>query len=401
MIRLVRYNEDTDSVEPVEVQLPEPESTTTDGSADSNDAPSIDTYRQTVEPAWRKRFDDLASLLEPFCREHLDEKYLDLCLKLASEICHDGTPAGRGKAAGWAAGIVHAIGDVNFLNDPTFEPHMNLTDIGPHFGVSKATSGKRGREILDGMCITPMSREWLIGDPPTVEAAGGDSLMAMIDELVSMKMAGINPLTGKKAPWPVPRRRPPRCTAMLRLRIDLRHAKPPIWRRIEVPDSLSLNELHMLLQMAFNWYDGHLHSFDTADGWRFEPPAEFDDDVPSFGPPSIDEGLVFLCDLRDQLEEKLIYTYDFGDDWEHIVKLEKVTPVTTGQTPRPRCLAGRRAAPPEDCGGIWGYDHMLDVLANPDDEEHEELLEWIGGSWNAEAFDAEAIDREFAAAWRG
>jgi len=400
MIRLIRYNEATDSVEPIEVQIPQPDDDAADGSlTEPDDAPSIDSYRQTVEPAWRARFDELASRLAPFCRAHLNADYLHLCLKLAATICHDDTPAGRGKPAGWAAGIVHAIGQVNDLNVPGAQPHMNLTDIGPHFGVSKATSGKRGREILDGVGITPVSREWLIDEPPSSAAAGGDPVMAAIFGLIEMKAAGLDPRTGGKAPWPVWRSGRPKCTAMLQLRVDLRHAKPPIWRRIEAPDSISLVELHHLLQVAFRWQDYHLHAFETADGWRFELP-ELADEF-GLGPPPIDEWAVYLCDLIDQLDAGLDYTYDFGDDWEHRIKLEKTTPVTGRKTPRPRCLAGRRAAPPEDCGGMWGYARLLDVLGNPDDEEHEHLMEWIGGSWDAEAFDAEAIDREFKRTWRG
>jgi len=390
MIRLMRYNKETDSMEPVEVKIDQPEAAP---AQPADESPSLASYRQIVEPAWQSRFDELAGLLEPFCREHLDDDYLHMCLKLAAAICHDGTPVGRGKAAGWAAGIVHAIGDANFLNDPSFLPHMNLTDIGPHFGVSKATSGKRGREIIDGAGVGPFNAEWLIDSPDMA------SMMQTLAEIMGLQSPDMATMNGEQAPHPVQRRRRPRCTAMLRLRIDMRDSRPPIWRRIEVPDSLSLGDLHIVLQIAFDWEECHLHSFEAPDGRRFEPPAAFDDAF-FMGPPSIDEGDVYLCDLRDQFKKKVVYTYDFGDSWEHIIKLEKVTPVNDGKALRPRCLDGRRAAPPEDCGGMWGYENLLAALADPAHEEHEFLSEWIGDDWDAQAFDAEAIDRRLAAAWR-
>ncbi|HZE17358.1 MAG TPA: plasmid pRiA4b ORF-3 family protein, partial [Mycobacterium sp.] len=155
---------------------------------------------------------------------------------------------------------------------------------------------------------------------------------------------------------------------VLQLRVDLRGSKPPIWRRLQVPGDIALRELHTLLQVAFDWHSTHMYAFDTAYG--------------RFGIPDPQLGL--RSDTKVTLEQvaagpgtKLTYTYDFGDDWEHVITVE-------GSVPRedasiyPRCVGGCRKAPPEDCGGIWGYQELLEILDNPAHEEHEDRLEWLG-----------------------
>lgn len=90
--------------------------------------------------------------------------------------------------------------------------------------------------------------------------------------------------------------------------------------------------------------------------------------------------------------DKLIYEYDFGDGWEHELKIEKVLPAEKGQR-YPACLAGKRACPPEDCGGPWGYQNLIEILANPKHEEYEEMREWVPPDFDAEAFDLNETDQ--------
>jgi hypothetical protein len=155
---------------------------------------------------------------------------------------------------------------------------------------------------------------------------------------------------------------------VLQLRVDLRGSKPPIWRRLQVPGDIALRELHTLLQVAFGWHSMHMYAFDTAYG--------------QFGVPNPELGL--RSDTKVTLEQvaagpgtKLTYTYDFGDDWEHVVTVEGTVPRADASI-YPRCIGGRRKAPPEDCGGIWGYQELLAILDNPAHEEHEDRLEWLG-----------------------
>ena len=144
-------------------------------------------------------------------------------------------------------------------------------------------------------------------------------------------------------------------------------SKPPVWRRITVPAGLTLDLLHEVIQQVMGWEDGHLHVFSTP--WR-------NYGVPDSDLGYADEAKVTLAEVLAEAGTRLRYTYDFGDDWEHDIVLEKVLP--PDPVPSLSCLAGRGACPPEDCGGVWGYASLKDVLADPYHEEHENLLDWLG-----------------------
>ena len=94
-------------------------------------------------------------------------------------------------------------------------------------------------------------------------------------------------------------------------------------------------------------------------------------------------------------KDTLIYEYDFGDSWEHKILLEKIL-TDDGKTVLPVCIKGKRASPPEDCGGIWGYEELLETISNPKHPDHEEMLEWLGGEFDPEAFDLEQINKDLA-----
>jgi Plasmid pRiA4b ORF-3-like protein len=156
--------------------------------------------------------------------------------------------------------------------------------------------------------------------------------------------------------------------AVHRVKISLRGAKPPIWRRLEVPSGVTLLRLHHAIQAAFGWEDDHL--------WVFETPAgEYGNAGRDLGHRSAASAK--LADVAAFAGDRIRYTYDFGDDWEHDIVVEDVLPAEPGVA-YPRCTAGRRACPPEDCGGIWGYQDLLEILADPRHAEHPGLLEWLG-----------------------
>ena len=145
-------------------------------------------------------------------------------------------------------------------------------------------------------------------------------------------------------------------------------SRPPVWRRVVVPADLTLGELHDVIGRSMGWEDSHLHSFSTRSG--------------DYGPPGMDLGFgnesrALLEDVLPGKGSKLLYTYDFGDGWEHDVRLEETRAATPG-TVYPACVAGKGACPPEDCGGPWGYENLKEVLADPRHEEHEDLLDWLG-----------------------
>ena len=176
------------------------------------------------------------------------------------------------------------------------------------------------------------------------------------------------------------------------LKITLRHIRPPIWRRVQVSSAASLATLHAVLQRIFAWTDSHLHEFEA--GRR------------RFGPPQLDVGWgeeegvederrVTLGRVAPRKGAKLLYRYDLGDDWQHDIVVEDILPADP-TVHSPHCLDGRRAAPPDDCGGPFGYAELLDALAEPTRKDHAERLEWLGDRFDPEAFDLAGTNRALA-----
>lgn len=172
---------------------------------------------------------------------------------------------------------------------------------------------------------------------------------------------------------------------IFQVKVGLRGAKPPIWRRLEIPADISLAQLHEVIQVAFEWNGGHMHVFETDYG-------EFGKADAALGHSS--ETAVTLEQVAPAAGRRIRYTYDFGDNWKHEIVVEKT--VQRDSTLRyPRCTGGRRAAPPDDCGGVWGYAELVGVLGDPAHPEHDDMLEWLGLDSAAEFepghFDAESI----------
>ncbi len=175
------------------------------------------------------------------------------------------------------------------------------------------------------------------------------------------------------------------------LKITLRRSKPPIWRRIEVPSGITLQQLHHTIQAAFGWEDCHM--------WVFTTP------VGDYGLADRDLGHRSaasrkLADVASRAGNRIRYTYDFGDNWEHDILVQEVLTAEPGVA-YPRCLAGRRAGPPEDCGGVGAYAALLETLADPGDAEHAERLEWLGlesaGEFDPARFDLSQVNRVLSA----
>ncbi len=171
--------------------------------------------------------------------------------------------------------------------------------------------------------------------------------------------------------------------SIYQLKVTLKGIRPPIWRRLLVASTTSLEDIHDILQTVMGWTDSHLHEF-AKGRERFGVP---DEDFPS---DSHDEANYRLDQVLKKEKEKLIYTYDFGDGWEHEVVLEKILPFET-DTVLPVCLKGSRACPPEDVGGRWGYAMFLDAISDPAHPEHKDMLEWISGDTDGD-FDPEHFD---------
>ena len=174
------------------------------------------------------------------------------------------------------------------------------------------------------------------------------------------------------------------------LEIELVDIEPRIWRRIAIPASATLVALHRAIQVTMGWHDLHLHEFVAPSGRRY---AATDPNVdPGVrGERVVDAHRVALGEVLREPGTSLTYEYDFGDGWRHRITLAEIRDLAAGEH-FPRCLAGERSCPPEDCGGPWGYEDLLGALVDPRHERHEELRDWAGPHFDAEAFDIAAIN---------
>ena len=206
------------------------------------------------------------------------------------------------------------------------------------------------------------------------------------------------------------------------IRITLKGAKPPIWRRVALPANVTLGELHVVIQIVMGWTDDHLHQFmlkskgrkqswdvlaGMAQEGRWDEMFTRTQETRVFGPSldpmggeldmdGEDEDAVTLGEVCPKVKSKLIYEYDFGDGWQHVIEVQKIIEPGVEQ---PVCLAGKKACPPEDCGGLWGYYGLLEAVADPKHEQHEDMLEWLGGEFDPDAFDLEEVNTILAEWW--
>lgn len=166
-------------------------------------------------------------------------------------------------------------------------------------------------------------------------------------------------------------------------KIALKFIKPKIWRQIQVPANYTFEDLHVAIQNAIGWENYHLHQFEMVTQRHY--------------------GMVIGTNDCDQLDhkatieqyflspkDKALYLYDFGDSWEHEIILEKILP-RVKNAKYPQCIKGKRACPPEDCGGVWGYGYLLEIIQNPNHEEYAERIEWLGEKYDPEEFNPKLV----------
>jgi hypothetical protein len=175
---------------------------------------------------------------------------------------------------------------------------------------------------------------------------------------------------------------------VLQVRITLRYVdNPPVWRQVLIPAAYPLSRVHRVVQVAMGWEDCHMHAFRIGKT-TYGPDPE---DEPGYA----DETKARLADVA-RVRTRIGYEYDFGDSWEHELVVEARTVAQAGQT-YPVCIAGKGACPPEDCGGIYGFAELKEVLAGPDSEERDEMLEWVDEDFDPAHFDLAAANAAVAA----
>jgi putative transposase len=181
---------------------------------------------------------------------------------------------------------------------------------------------------------------------------------------------------------------------ILPLTIRLVGTEPPIWRRVLVRSSMTFAQLHQVFQLTMGWTNAHLHEF-QVDNRRIGPiHADLDD-----GEGLMDEKQLRLDQVFSPTDTLFQYTYDFGDGWEHEVHIEPWQPAQPAAI-YPVCIEGGRNCPPEDCGGVPGYEHLLTVLADKAHPDRAAWLTWLGGTYNPDLFQQTFINRKLAMRFR-
>lgn len=177
---------------------------------------------------------------------------------------------------------------------------------------------------------------------------------------------------------------------LYQLKIMLKGSKSPIWRRIQVLDSVTLDHMHEILQVAMGWYNCQSHRFLIGDHFYGEP----QEDEYGTGQSVIDESLILLKNVVFEENSRFLYLYDFGDEWMHEILVEKIVPFQADSHEYPHCLKGKQSCPPESCGGIKGYKRFQKIINDKSHPEHQEMqLIWTGDSFDPEEFDQEHVNQ--------
>ncbi|HRH02959.1 MAG TPA: plasmid pRiA4b ORF-3 family protein [Bacteroidia bacterium] len=170
------------------------------------------------------------------------------------------------------------------------------------------------------------------------------------------------------------------------LKIELDRTKPLVWRQMIIPESFTLYELHHLIQIAFGWKNYHLYSF-IANEQIIGNPVLMDD------PETINDRMVDVSQVLKTKGDKICYEYDFGDGWMHTITLARIIKSDVyGKTPI--VVNGAMACPPEDCGGIPGYENLKDVMKNPKHPEYKEFVQWLGKAFDPQLFNLQMVNKE-------
>ncbi|MBW6462070.1 MAG: plasmid pRiA4b ORF-3 family protein [DPANN group archaeon] len=173
---------------------------------------------------------------------------------------------------------------------------------------------------------------------------------------------------------------------IFQLKIVLDGSKPKIWRRVLVEDTTTFDRMHNIIQKVMGWGNCHLHMFHVGVSEIGEPDPDYEGNIK-------DSKKIKLKDILI-LKQKFRYEYDFGDCWDHIITVEKILNKEDSKK-YPVCIAGEMACPPDDSGGIWGYEELLEIMKNKSHPEHEHTVEWMGEDFNPEEFDIDKVNRRF------
>lgn len=171
------------------------------------------------------------------------------------------------------------------------------------------------------------------------------------------------------------------------LLIELEGVTPTIWRRILIDASTTMRNVHHTIQLAMGWENRHLYYFDDGEDKITQIDFLEEEDF-------MEDEDVILSSIMRKEGDKIIYVYDFGDDWTHRILLEKIHDAKSLEVSIPHCLGGARACPPEDVGGLPGYLEFIKIISNPRLPEYEEKIDWYGGEYDPEDFELEFVNED-------
>jgi hypothetical protein len=371
-----------------------------------------------VPTAMQPVYDTIVALIDPICAAHLNAEYAEMARFATAALCRKHpSPLTSGQPKSWACGIVYALGFVNFLFDNSNTPHLNAEALCSAFGVSKSNGAAKSKQVRDALNLIQLDPDWCLPSMadrnPMMWILKVNGILVDIRDmpreaqvvayengLIPYIPADQNsppasqPDVAASAPPPA---KPAKSSqtgkasgSIYQLKVTLLGSTPPIWRRILIASDTRLNDLHEILQDVMGWSNSHLHQFITGKrpALQFYAPQEYNDGFME----TEDENKYKISDIAPREKDKFVYEYDFGNSWEHQIVVEKILP-RQADTHYPVCLKGARACPPEDSGGVWGYEEFLEALKKPDNPEYEEQVEWIGKDFDPEYFDIEAINQ--------
>jgi len=175
--------------------------------------------------------------------------------------------------------------------------------------------------------------------------------------------------------------------------VEIEDTEPAIYRVLLVRGTIGLDLLHAILQVAVGWTNSHLHKFAMGEVEYSDPEFNLNEDAFEDEKLIENEGAITLQECARHIGFQFRYDYDFGDCWEHRITVENILPDDGTLTGFAECLGGKRACPPEDCGGTSGYEGFLEAIHDPENENHESMSIWIGGCFNPVEFDRAKVNR--------
>lgn len=299
------------------------------------------------------------------------------------------------------------------LGTATAGVQHDLRELGAHLATGATPAGRVGPVILDLAMgrLERLARHGVVSLTETRLRIARPLGPSFIQPLLVFGL-DLHPVDadGRDAPWqprPMPgglvgsdgpEGEPPAATDVAyQVKVQLTDSKPPIWRRLRLPRDTSLADLHDIIQTAFEWTDSHLHRFSVGHpyggGVRYEPAWQREFDLGMDGEPAPrDEAKVTLAQLARHPRDKIHYLYDFGDDWLHTITVESIDEPDPDEE-LPRCTGGRRMAPYDDSGGVWGWEMMVAAALDETDEDHEDVRDWLGLE-PGDRFDPDEFDPE-------